>query len=80
MHLTLTDENRYFEFEGEDRYPEKEEAPVKPKRLKLKHKPRYFKEALILKLEEGDEHLIRQITDGELSSQGILRNDGDTYR
>jgi len=50
----------------------------KPKRLKLKYKPRDFKEALLLKrLEEGDEQLIRQITDAELSSQGILRNDGD---
>ncbi|MBE0524851.1 MAG: hypothetical protein IBX40_11030 [Methanosarcinales archaeon] len=68
----------YYEFEGEDRFPEEEEAPVRQKRLKLKYKPRDFKEALLLKrLEEGDEQLIRQITDAELSSQGILRNDGD---
>ena len=68
----------YYEFEGEDRYPEEEETPVKPKRLKLKYKPRDFKEALLLKrLEEGDEQLIRQITDAELSSQGILRNDSE---
>jgi len=68
----------YYEFEGEDRYPEEEETPVKPKRIKLKYKPRDFKEALLLKrLEEGDEQLIRQITDAELSSQGILRNDGE---
>ena len=44
----------------------------------LKYKPRDFKEALLLKrLEEGDEQLIRQITDAELSSQGILLNDGE---
>jgi proteasome lid subunit RPN8/RPN11 len=68
----------YYEFEGKDRYPEEEETPVKPKRLKLKYKPRDFKEALLLKrLEEGDEQLIRQITDAELSSQGILRNDSE---
>jgi hypothetical protein len=68
----------YYEFEGEDRYPEEEETPVKPKRLRLKYKPRDFKEALLLKrLEEGDEQLIRQITNAELSSQGILRNDSD---
>jgi hypothetical protein len=68
----------YYEFEGEDRYPEEEEAPVRQKRLKLKYKPRDFKEALLLKrLEEGDEQLIRQITDAELSSQGILRNDSE---
>jgi hypothetical protein len=68
----------YYEFEGEDRYPEEEETPVKPKKLKLKYKPRDFKEALLLKrLEEGDEQLIRQITDAEFSSQGILRNDSD---
>jgi hypothetical protein len=68
----------YYEFEGEDSYPEEEKTPVKPKRLKLKYKPRDFKEALLLKrLEEGDEQLIRQITDAELSSQGILRNDGE---
>ena len=66
----------YYEFEGEDRFPEEEEAPVKSRRLKLKYKPRDFKEALLLKrLEEGQ--LIRQITDAELSSQGILRNDGE---
>ena len=66
----------YYEFEGEDRFPEEEEAPVRQKRLKLKYKPRDFKEALLLKrLEEGQ--LIRQITDAELSSQGILRNDGE---
>jgi len=59
----------YYEFEGEDRFPEEEEAPVRQKRLKLKYKPRDFKEALLLKrLEEGDEQLIRQITDAELSS------------
>ena len=63
----------YYEFEGEDRYPEEEETPVKPKRLKPKYKPRDFKEALLLKrLEEGDEQLIRQITDAELSSQSFL--------
>jgi len=68
----------YYEFEGEDKYPEEEETPVKLKRLKLKYKPRDFKEALLLKrLEEGDEQLIRQITDAELSSQGILRNDSE---
>jgi hypothetical protein len=68
----------YYEFEGEDRFPEEEEAPVRQKRLKLKYKPRDFKEALLLKrLEEGDDQLIRQITDAELSSQGILRNDSD---
>jgi len=66
----------YYEFEGEDRYPEEEETPVKPKRLKLKYKPRDFKEALLLKrLEEGQ--LIRQITDAELSSQDILLNDSE---
>jgi hypothetical protein len=66
----------YYEFEGEDRFPEEEEAPVKSRRLKLKYKSRDFKEALLLKrLEEGQ--LIRQITDAELSSQGILRNDGE---
>ena len=49
---------------------------VRQKRLKLKYKPRDFKEALLLKrLEEGQ--LIRQITDAELSSQGILRNDSE---
>jgi hypothetical protein len=68
----------YYEFEGEDRFPEEEDTPVKSKRLKLKYKPRDFKEALLLKrLEEGDEQLIRQITDAELSSQGILRNDSE---
>jgi hypothetical protein len=66
----------YYEFEGEDKYPEEEETPVKSKRLKLKYKPRDFKEALLLKRLE-EEQLIRQITDAELSSQGILRNDGD---
>jgi len=51
----------YYEFEGEDRYPEEEDTPVKPKRLKLKYKPRDFKEALHLKrLEEGDDQLIRR--------------------
>jgi hypothetical protein len=66
----------YYEFEGEDKYPEEEETPVKSKRLKLKYKPRDFKEALLLKpLEEGQ--LIRQITDAELSSQDILRNDSE---
>jgi len=64
----------YYEFEGEDKYPEDEEN--KPKRLKLKYKPRDFKEALLLKRLE-EEQLIRQITDAELSSQGILRNDGE---
>ncbi|MBE0525156.1 MAG: hypothetical protein IBX40_12635 [Methanosarcinales archaeon] len=39
----------YYEFEGEDRFPEEEEAPVRQKRLKLKYKPRDFKEALLLK-------------------------------
>jgi hypothetical protein len=68
----------YYEFKGEDRFPEEEETPVKSRRLKLKYKPRDFKEALLLKRrEEGDEPLIRQITDAELSSLGILRNDGN---
>jgi len=66
----------YYEFEGEDKYPEEEEAPVRQKRLKLKYKPRDFKEALLLKRLE-EEQLIRQITDAKLSSQGILRNNGE---
>lgn len=68
----------YYEFEGEDRYPEEEETPVKLKRLKFKYKPRDFKEAVLLKrLKEGDKQLIRQITDAELSTQGILQNEGE---
>ena len=63
----------YYEFEGEDRSPEEEEN--KPKILKLKYKPRDFKEVLLKRLEEGQ--LIRQITDAELSSQGILQNDSE---
>lgn len=70
----------YYEFEGEDKEPEREEDSIRTKRLRLKYKPKDFKEALLLqRLEEGDEQLIQKITDAELSRQGIVRNEGETF-
>jgi hypothetical protein len=67
----------YYEFEGEDKEPEEEEETVRSKKLRLKYKPRDFREALLLqRLEEGDEQLIQKVTDAELSRQGIVSNDG----
>lgn len=67
-----------YEFEGEDKEPDEEEEAVKSSRkLRLKYKPRDFREALLLqRLEEGDEQLIQKVTDAELSRQGIVSNDG----
>lgn len=70
----------YYEFEGEDKEPEEEEESIRTKRLRLKYKPKDFKEALLLqRLEEGDEALIQKITDAELSRQGIVRSEGETF-
>ncbi len=70
----------YYEFEGEDKEPEGEEDSIRTKRLRLKYKPRDFREALLLqRLEEGDEQLIQKITDAELSRQGIVRSEGETF-
>jgi hypothetical protein len=70
----------YYEFEGEDKEPEGEEDSIRTKRLRLKYKPKDFKEALLLqRLEEGDEQLIQKITDAELSRQGIVRSECETY-
>jgi hypothetical protein len=70
----------YYEFEGEDKEPEEDEETVRTKKLRLKYKPRDFREALLLqRLEEGDEQLIQKITDAELSRHGIVRSEGETY-
>jgi hypothetical protein len=37
-----------YEFEGEDKEPEGEEDYIRTKRLRLKYKPKDFKEALLL--------------------------------
>ncbi len=67
----------FYEFEGEDKEPEEEE-PARTKRLKLKYKPKDFKEAVLLqRLEEGDEQVLQKITDAELSRQGIVKSEDD---